>query len=230
MKRTPAVLLLVLGLAAGPGRAALPEGAAELWLGHWQAESWGLDESGSFCLVSAAPGCRWEIRRSGRGQGRWDELWSQSGEGWTVVQVAGGDGIWNAWGREWTRLEPVVGRFLDLLAATAREWNGSGFTGARKVAVPELDPVATGSFRARLVRRGLGQGEAGEMVTLTRTADGTGDTLLTIRSSRRPGNLRLLTAVRDVLPEGLPAEVFAPLWPLADFLETPRDFSGTGGP
>ncbi|MBU2499691.1 hypothetical protein KJ682_00045, partial [bacterium] len=186
MKRTPAVLLLILGLAAGPGRAALPDGAAELWLGVWQAESWGLDESGSFCLVSAAPGLRWEILRAGPDRGRWGDLWTQSGEGWTVVQAASGDGTWNAWGREWTRLDPVVGRFLTLLAATAGEWSGSGFTGTRTVAVPELDPAGPGAFRARLVRRGLGQGEAGEMVELARTADGPDDTLLTIRSSRRP--------------------------------------------
>lgn len=228
MNRTLGILALILGLAPGSGSAATPGGTAELWLGVWEAESWGLDDRGSFCLASAAEGNRWEILRAGPGQGGWADLWSQSGQGWTVVQAASGDGTWNAWGREWTSLDPVIGRFLTLLAVTAGEWSGSG--GTRTTAVPEVDPAEPGAFRTRLVRRGLGQGEGGEMVTFSRTVDGPDDPLLIIRSSRRPGSLRLRTSARDVLPGGLPPEIFAPLWTLADFLEVPADFSGTGRP
>lgn len=76
------------------------------------------------------------------------------------------------------------------------------------------------NFRSGMVARGRGTGGNGEIISLEWIpVPGADDTALEITSSRRPGTLRLdpprVVAVKKPEPE-----VFLPLWPLSQFIET----------
>jgi hypothetical protein len=77
------------------------------------------------------------------------------------------------------------------------------------------------SFRRNLTDRGRGRGGPGEMIVLRWDQAGNQDSPgLTIRSSRRPGELHLEGPVQKAISSPDP-EVFLPLWPLSQFFEIP---------
>ncbi len=83
---------------------------------------------------------------------------------------------------------------------------------------------APATILRNLVRRGYGQGGPGEIVTLKVAWDG-GKNLkqpLTVSSSRRPGRIRIVPSVLGSEFENVPLELFAPLWPLGEFLKLPH--------
>jgi hypothetical protein len=92
---------------------------------------------------------------------------------------------------------------------------------------PDEPPAhaAPPAFRQRLTRRAAGRGGAQEVLVLTPLVNR--DTWSwNLTSSRKPGRLRVGPAtVWATGPVGL--EVFAPLWPLGQLLETGDKISGT---
>lgn len=75
-------------------------------------------------------------------------------------------------------------------------------------------------FRGDMVSRGLGTGGRGEVVSLEWfSKPGIERYGLVITSSRRPGTLKL-EPPRDLAVKTPEPEVFAPLWPLSQFIET----------
>ena len=87
----------------------------------------------------------------------------------------------------------------------------------------ELDAAEQASatdFRSRLTSRGRGTGGAGEVVSLDWIPSADGERrALVVTSSRRPGTLRL-GPVRRMAVKSPEPEVFLPLWPLSQFLES----------
>ncbi len=161
-----------------------------------------------------------------------EDLLRQSGDGWCVVSGREGEAALQRWGREWRKVGPQLPRLIaaatDLALGSAPQSRvmvlgepSAALTAAE--AAGDAGPTQS-SLRASLSRRGRGGGGPGERVRL----DGRGPQGLEMRSSRRPGVLRVAAPSRvAVLP--LAPEAFLPLWPLAEVLEYPAPESGTSG-
>ena len=179
------------------------------------------------------------------------DLLRQRGAGWTVVLGADRTGTVNRWQEEWHKAPGPLVEALRVVLSTLQQgpapaaatsigrsdWQPARRTAARRIELTEplrlADDTETAAggrpdptpdahrttWRQRLVERGDGRGGEGEILTLTWTAT---PAQLAVRSSRRPGVLRLgpVTRIADV--SCLTPEVFVPLWPLDDLVTRPH--------
>ncbi len=207
----------------------LVQGAAQgqeslLWVGGWRLATWGFHGDGICAWVSGPLGLRLDVAAAAVGAdpaasaGR---LWEQTGEGWTFVCGAV-DGTFGPWSEPWRPLAPGPRRALaELAAAVAAATTGTG-TETSRLALRWNDPPAgMSAFHAALAARAAGSGDAVETVILEA---GSSPRAVRLRSSRRPGRLELWPAAGYPGAVTAPAEVFAPLWPLATFFPVPEIF------
>lgn len=228
------VLACLLAVAAVPAPAQeTPElQAGTLRLATWRGSFLGRGAGGSLALLIGPDGaCRVEVadRRC-----TWTDLLDRSGHGWTAVLGAGADPLVAPWGREWSRLEaPLAAGLATLARALAappgppvRTRNGAA-TPVRTVALPPADPAP--SFRAAQAARGRGRGGPGEILHLVWLTAADRSPVLAVRSSRRPGGLRL--GELRCLPVRFPVpETFVPLWSLRELLDAGSEIPGTCHP
>lgn len=86
--------------------------------------------------------------------------------------------------------------------------------------IPDLGEEAgpaprASALRSELTRRGRGRGGPGEIIVLERFAPGDPAGAFEIRSTRRPGRIRVGAPTIHSLVCPVP-EVFLPLWPLGE--------------
>ncbi len=231
---TVPILACLLALAAIPAAAQeTPElQAGTLRLATWRGSFLGRGAEGSLALLTGCDGaCRVEIadRRCA-----WTDLLERIGRGWTAVLGAGADPLVAPWGQEWSRLEAPLAAGLGTLAAALAAPPGPTLrtrtrTAApvRTVILPPADPAP--SFRAAQTARGRGRGGPGETLHLVWAEAADRSPVLAVRSSRRPGGLRL--GELRCLPVRFPApETFVPLWTLRELLDTGSENPGTCPP
>lgn len=230
--RTPAVaavLLLVHAnlLCVDPAAA---DGGLPVRHAPWSAEAWSHHAAGELCWVAGPDGSlRLELGLAENGPGP-KTLLEQDGDGWTLILGPEGEGTLNAWEREWRRVDPGLG---TLAAEAVGFMSGAAGNADRlRVEIPELDadgrPQDRGNgFRAAMTRRGRGRGGPGEVVLLERLeGHGTDPWAFEIRSTRRPGRIRVGSAGTLDLACPVP-EVFLPLWPLSEICEKTHNIPGT---
>ncbi len=220
--------LIANAAAAGSG---VPGDTARLWGGHWALRTWGYRSEGFFGWIKSGTDVRLEILESScpstSDVDGLQRLWRQDGEGWTLIAGSGGGGTINRWGREWRPLDPVQQGLLLQVAEKLPRLLAAGNPGERSVSFilpPAPRPGMTPAFRENLVVRGLGQGGLGQIITLAEKVPGAaaaGELLVNLTSSRRPGVVSLYICWQGVPGGEVPLEVFAPLWPLGDFLKFP---------
>lgn len=227
MTRLP--ILFILVAVSGMASWSQPAAASDLYLASWQAGFRGHQAAGSIAWIADREGSlRVEIswRRAAGGAPPVDgdvtalsALLRQVGDGWTVVLGPRDEGTVQPWGREWRHATPALAALVRAVVA-ARD-PGCGRTGMARLVLdgPLLegdgaDPMS--SWRRQMVARGRGRGATGEILHLE--GAGAPDRWLTVRSSRRPGRLRIAPPSSRAAAEPVP-EVFLPLWPLADLLE-----------
>lgn len=223
------LLLIQAPGAAAQGTPAHETSTRGLEHALWEAEAWSHHAAGIMGWISGADGSlRLEIEHGG--SGRTASLLSQTGEGWTLILGPDGNGTLNAWGREWRKVDPGLGRLArEAVGFMSRPQEGPE---RLRVEIPALrsgggaDSDGSG-FRRSLVRRGRGRGGPGEMVILDRMEPAPdAPWAFEIRSTRRPGAIRLRGA--ETLPLDCPVpEVFLPLWPLAEICGEAKKNTGT---
>jgi hypothetical protein len=218
----PAVLvagaLLFVLIPAHEGSAAPGDGedVLDLHVAVWDAAAYSHRVSGPLGWLRGPDGSlRLELGAEGPDADP-RTLLERSGDGWTLILGPEGEGTLNAWGREWRRVDPGLASlareavaFFDRTGAEAER---------RRLVVPDLgegdrpaDQAA--SLRRELVRRGRGRGGRGEIIVLERFAPGDPAGAFEIRSTRRPGRIRVGVPSTRPLVCPIP-EVFLPLWPL----------------
>jgi len=213
-----------LVVAATP---ALAGQDADLWSAAWHLDTWGYHGAGTVIWVRDPSAVRLDIGLNppaALDRDRvWLDPWERRGAGWTVLALADGTGLLEPWGEQWRELEPylvvmtraLVGAVADSPSSAAN----SGSPKRRRLAVPPApDTRGYSALRSELASRGLGQGGAGELVTLE---SGGSEGRIVMRSSRRPGRLTLDMNWRGIPLGEVAPELFAPLWPLSDFLKFP---------
>lgn len=252
------LLPLVLALWAGAATAGTGDPETSLCSVAWEAGFLGRALGGSACWLADDRGnLRLEIRSdegAGPAAGRavpLAPLLDWRGRGWTLVLDAGGRGTANAWQEPWRPLEPAVGRPLAAVATQVSLAPGAGSLLAvgRPLVAPRfrreagraaplrrrLQLPADGaapSFRATFRERGEGRGARAETLELAWSDPAAwlaGGGTLEIRSSRRPGRLRL-SGYSSRRVGYFDPETFAPFWPLREVLDLDGGISGTGGP
>lgn len=253
------LIFLLLPACAGAASPSSTGGCAPgAYLAAWRAEAVGRAVEGSACWIVGGGGeLRIEVGFGGTDGAPIERLFSQVGDGWSLVLGEPGQGTINPWAEAWREVTPGLESWVRafLLCSgqeISRPADGSGgarprFLLKRRSAdvyrwiAPRLAldsrTVSAGSvpaagFRKSLVRRGSGRGSEQEIVRLevfrpagpvTGWAPGT---RLRAASSRRPGHLEWTILRRSTAFEA-PAEVFLPLWPLAQFIDPDTVFPGT---
>ncbi|PIV82068.1 hypothetical protein COW53_00910 [bacterium CG17_big_fil_post_rev_8_21_14_2_50_64_8] len=213
-----AVLAVVL---VGSG-AALANPGGTLWSAGWQLETWGFQGQGTTIWVLDGTSLRLDIATGGMaspGQvDPWESVWLRQGTGWTLVATGNGQGTLNPWGEPWRELPPFLAALTLAVSGALEELpNRVNFT--RHLVVPPAPDVrGCSALRAELKSRGLGQGGGGELIAI---AVGPDPGRFTLTSTRRPGELFLTLHGEGITLGEVAPELFAPLWPLADFLKFP---------
>lgn len=218
-----AVLALLL---AGSG-ASLADPGATLWSAGWQLDTWGFHGQGTTIWVLDGTSLRLDIATgqmtSPERSDPWQSVWRRQGTGWTLVAAGNGQGTLNPWDEPWRELPPFMAILTQSVACALEDLPSRDLRSTHRftrqlVVPPAPDTRGHSDLRAELKSRGLGQGGGGELIAIKVEP---GPARLSLTSSRRPGEL-VLTLYREGIPLGEVApELFAPLWPLSEFLNFP---------
>lgn len=231
---TVPLLACLLAVAAVPAAAQDPPElqAGTLRLATWRGSFLGRGAEGSLALLTGPDGaCRVEVADR---LAAWTDLLDRHGHGWTAVVGAGADPLVAPWGREWSPLEaPLAAGLATLARALAAPPGPQARTRSRAAApvrtvtLPPVDPAP--SFRTAQAARGRGRGGPGETLHLVWLGTADRRPVLAVRSSRRPGGLRL--GELRCLPVRFPVpETFVPLWSLRELLDAGSENPGTCPP